>query len=75
MQLTEDFVNFRITESPCLIEAYLHAILILQGYLFLRNASQQITKATGREILLYVILYSAMSRNISQKKQVDFDLA
>ena len=70
MQLTEDFVDFRITESPCLIDVYLHAIVILQGYLLLRNASQPTTKATGREILLYVILYSAMSRIMSQKKQV-----
>ena len=68
MQLTEDFVNFRITEFPCLIDVYLHAIVILQGYLLLRNASQPTTKATGCEILLYVILYSAMSRIISQKK-------
>ena len=75
MQLTEDFMNFQITEFPCLIDVYLHAIVILQGYLFLRNASQPTTKATGCEILLYVILYSAMSRIISQKKQVGFELA
>ena len=36
MQLPEEFVNFRITEFPCLIDVYLHAIVILQGYLFLR---------------------------------------
>ena len=75
MQLTEDFVNFRITEFPCLIDVYLHAIVILQGYLFLRNANQPTTKATSCEILLYVILYSAMSGIISQKKQVGFELA
>ena len=74
MQLTEDFVNFRITEFPCIINVYLHAIVILQGYLFLHNASQPTTKATGWEIFLYVILYSVMSRIISQKKQVGFEL-
>ena len=74
MQLIEDFVNFRITEFPCLIDVYLHAIVILQGYLFLRNTSQPTKKATRCEILLYVILYSAMSRIISQKKQVGFEL-
>ena len=75
MQLTEDFVNLRITEFPCLIEVYVHATVILQRYLFLRNASQQTTKAPGCEIFLYVILYSAMSQIISQKKQVGFELA
>ena len=75
MQLTEDFTNFQLTEFPCLIDVYLNAIVILQGYLFFRNASQPTTKATGCEILLYVILYSAMSRIISQKKQVGFELA
>ena len=48
---------------------------ILQEYLFLRNASQPSTKATGCEMFLYVILYSAMSRIISQEKQVGFELA
>ena len=75
MQLTEDFVNFRITEFPCLIDVYLHAIVILQGYLFLRIASQPTAEPTGCEILLNVILYSAMNRIISQKKQVGFELA
>ena len=68
MQLSEDW----ITEFSFLIDVYLHAIVILQGYLFLRNASQPTTKATGCEILLYVILNSAMSRIMSQKKQVGF---
>ena len=71
MQLSEDW----ITEFSFLIDVYLHAIVILQGYLFLRNASQPTTKATGCQILLYVILYSAMGRIISQKKQVGFELA
>ena len=39
---------------------YLHAIEILQGYISLRDGSQPTTKATGCEILLYLILNSAM---------------
>ena len=74
MQLSEDFVNFRITEFPCLINVYLHAIVIFQGYLSLRNASQATTKATGCEILLYVILNSAMSRIMNQKKTGRFTI-
>ena len=61
MQLTEDLIL-------CLIDVCLYVIVILQGYLFLRNGSQPTTIATGREILLHVILYSAMSLIISQKK-------
>ena len=56
------------TYFKCLINVYFHVIVILQGYLFFGNASQPGTKATGCEILLYVILYSAMSRIISQNK-------
>ena len=71
MQLSEDW----ITEFSFLIDVYLHAIVILQGYLFLRNASQPTTKVTGCEIFLHVILHSAMNRIISQKKQVGFEMA
>ena len=71
MQLSEDW----ITEFSFLIDVYLHAIVILQGYLFLRNASQPTTKVTGCEISLHVILHSAMNRIISQKKQVGFEMA
>ena len=78
--LEKSYLNIRKHPSwcfkkTCLIDVYLHAIVILQGYLFLRNASQSTTKATGCEVLLYVILYSATSRIISYKKQVGFELA
>ena len=62
-------------KETCLIDVYLHAIVILQRYLFLRNASQSTTKEIECEILLYVILYSAMRRIIGQKKQVGFEQA
>ena len=40
----------------------------------LSNASQPNTKVTGCEILLYVVLYSAKSWYISQKKQLGYEL-
>ena len=51
---------------PCFVRVYLRVSL--------SNASRPIPKATGCEILLYVVLYSAMSWYISQGKQVGHEL-
>ena len=52
---------------PCFGGVYLWASVILQGQISLHNASQPTTKATGCEILLYVVLYSTRSWYISRK--------
>ena len=54
----------------CFIGVYLSVIVIMQGYIFLFNVSQPTVKATGCEILFYMVLYSAGSWFISQEKQV-----
>ena len=59
---------------PCSAGVYLRASVIFRGYISLRNASRLTSKATGCEILLYVVLYSAMSWCISQGKQVGHEL-
>ena len=62
MQFAEDLISM-------VYFVYLHAIL--QEQKPLRNAIQKTTKATGCEMLLYVVSYSVWSWCISQEKQLE----
>ena len=59
---------------PYFVGVYLRANVILQGLISLRNSSQPTLTETECEVLLYVVLYSAMSWYISQGKQVGHEL-
>ena len=48
----------------CFVGVYLSGSVILQGYISLHNTSPQITKATGCEILLFVILHSTRKNRL-----------
>ena len=54
---------------------YLCTKVILHGYISLDNSSWPTTRATGKEILLHVVLYLARSWFISQEKWVDSEFA
>ena len=58
----------------CYVGVYLHGSVIFQGKISLRNAIQPTKKATGCEILLYVVLYVARIRYITHEKQVGYEL-
>ena len=61
--------------SVLCLRIYLQTSVILLRLIFLRNSSRPTTTATGCEILLHVVLYSARSRYISQEKWVGSEFA
>ena len=58
----------------CFVGVHFCVNVILQGYISVCNLSQPTRKATGCEILFYVVLYTSRRWYISQKKQVAYKL-